>query len=214
MVPILKINFKMIKKQNQRNHIMNYDTITIPSQLDCFVQEKLPDSKNNFLETVKSKNIFTIKGTIPQYDMFDLRCKCCGSEMHAHGSITERLTHIPLCKSFEKEVYDTITDTMVKRSVPVDRMEICIEIFHYRCQKCGKVIQETIPFKARNHRITEKLYGYVCGLLEQDLTLTKISKITGLHVNTVKDIDKERVTSLYTENGELKKPKIMPGFLP
>ncbi len=44
---------------------MNYDTITIPSQLDCFVQEKLPDSKNNFLETVKSKNIFTIKGTIP-----------------------------------------------------------------------------------------------------------------------------------------------------
>ena len=114
---------------------MNYDTITIPSQLDCFVQEKLPDSKNNFLETVKSKNIFTIKGTIPQYDMFDLRCKCCGSEMHAHGSITERLTHIPLCKSFEKEVYDTITDTMVKRSVPVDRTEICIEIFRYRCQK-------------------------------------------------------------------------------
>ncbi len=39
------------------------------------------------------------------------------------------------------------------------------------------------------------------------MTLTKISKITGLHVNTVKDIDKERLTSLYTENGELKKPQ-------
>jgi hypothetical protein len=126
---------------------MNYDTITIPSQIDCSVQEKLTDCKKIFLQTVKSKNIFTIKGTVPGMICLifvtaavEARCMQC--------SVTGRLTHIPLCKCFEKEVYDTITDAKVKPSVRVDRTEICIEIFRYRCPKSDKVIQDRIPFKS------------------------------------------------------------------
>lgn len=134
---------------------MSYDTITIPSQLNGFVQDNLPGSPNEFLQTVRGRNIFTIRRTVPsQYDPSELTCPECGCCMHSHGTVTVRLARVPLCSSFDKEEYDSQAEAMVKRPVKVFRTELFIELSRYRCPGCGKVVCDRIPFKAWSHRIT------------------------------------------------------------
>lgn len=79
----------------------------------------------------------------------------------------------------------------------------------YLCSNpgCGYNWMDPVDFKAQNHRITEKLENFVRDLLQRGMTLKEISILTGLHKNTVKDIDKARLQELYTIDGkDLKKP--------
>ena len=184
-----------------------YDTITLPSQLCGFEQSDLPENANSFIQSIKGKHHFTICGCLPQMDLFDTRCCKCGREMHGHGYVTERLAHIPLCSEFIMERFDSQLNAMVPRPVRVYRTDVCVTVPRYRCPCCNQVVQARIRFKAPSHRITQQLYDYVSWLLTRDLTLTKVANITGLSINTVREIDKERLTRLYTINGELRRPE-------
>ena len=62
--------------------------------------------------------------------------------------------------------------------------------------------------------ITEELLEYTRCLLESGVYTNKeVAELTGLGKNTVKDIDKERLTELYTREGKLVKPDISAKFL-
>ena len=61
---------------------------------------------------------------------------------------------------------------------------------------------------AEGHRITNTLNSFAMDQLKLGLTNKKVSEITGLGKNTVKDIDTERLLKKYTTAGKhLKKPQ-------
>ncbi len=69
----------------------------------------------------------------------------------------------------------------------------------YVCPRCRYTMMSEIPFKAKGHRITQPMLSFAQGLLEMGLTNSEVSELSGLHKNTVKDIDLKRLQSLYTE---------------
>ena len=68
-----------------------------------------------------------------------------------------------------------------------------------RCPKCGATKSQFISFKAEGHLITDALHQYTCDLLARGTYTNKqVAEITGLGENTVKEIDKKRLQSIYT----------------
>ena len=85
-----------------------------------------------------------------------------------------------------------------------------------RCPGCGATKSQQISFKADGHLITEALHQYICDLLEAGTYTNKqIAELTGVGENTVKDIDKKRLQSIYTTDGgsKLIKPERKARFL-
>ena len=85
-----------------------------------------------------------------------------------------------------------------------------------RCPKCGATKSQFISFKAEGHLITDALHQYTCDLLARGTYTNKqVAEITGLGENTVKEIDKKRLQSIYTtDNGnKLIKPEKQTKYL-
>ena len=85
-----------------------------------------------------------------------------------------------------------------------------------RCPKCGATKSQFISFKAEGHLITDALHQYTCDLLARGTYTNKqVAEITGLGENTVKEIDKKRLQSIYTtDNGKkLVKPEKQAKYL-
>ena len=85
-----------------------------------------------------------------------------------------------------------------------------------RCPKCGATKSQFISFKAEGHLITDALHQYTCDLLARGTYTNKqVAEITGLGENTVKEIDKKRLQSIYTtDNGnKLIKPEKQAKYL-
>ena len=73
------------------------------------------------------------------------------------------------------------------------------------CPVCGHMHMQRVLFKAENHRITNELLAQVENLLARGYN-KQVAELTNLGQGTVKEIDKERLKRLYTENGKLKRP--------
>lgn len=137
-------------------------------------------------ESVSGREHFCFEGTLDTEPGENI-CTC-GAKMHINNHIEITLRHLP--------IGSTLSSVRVKHK-------------QFRCPKCQKTKLQYIPFKGEGHRITQPLYQYVEDLLfTGKYTNKEISNITGIGQNTVKDIDKARLQSLYTTpSGELFKPE-------
>jgi hypothetical protein len=122
-------------------------------------------------------------------------CPDCGRQLDGNGTITNELRHLPIGDSY------TTLDISRRR---------------LRClnPKCRYFYDCPIDFKAPGHRITEQLSCYTQELLARHLPLKTVALLTGLNKNVVKEIDHERLKTLYTVKGEgkvfLKSPRLVP----
>lgn len=113
-------------------------------------------------------------------------CPSCGALLLRNGSFSTDLRHIPMGGSH--------TVVNVRR----DR---------YRCSNhdCGYCKTAEIDFKSKGHLITEPLRDYAEKQLAFGMTLKQVARLTGLHKDVVKNIDKTRLEKLYTAAGEVGK---------
>lgn len=138
------------------------------------------------------KGAFIIYGELDISDE-DRVCPCYGSAMHIHSHCAKILRHIPIGGE-----YSFVRFTR----------------YRFRCSKCGTTGMQFIPFKARNHNMTEELYRYARDLLAfNNLTNKQVSQMTGLGENVVKDIDLRRPKEKYTIDGVLIKPEQRAAYL-
>ena len=74
-----------------------------------------------------------------------------------------------------------------------------VQRYRYRCsnENCEYSEITDIPFKSKEHLLTEPLWKYAETLLAYGMTLKEEAYVTGLHKNVVKDIDKARLKALY-----------------
>ena len=170
--------------------------LIIPSAMPSFTQTEMCEPYIREVEagtTTKpfkmKKTQYTFKGKLHSNDGCALYCPVCGERLVNNGTTDIRLDHIPINSGY--------SDIVVTRQ----RM-ICSN------KRCSYNWTEPVDFKDHDHRITVALENMVCDLLRMGMKLKDISILTGLHKNTVKEIDKRRLQDLYTVDGkELKKPK-------
>ncbi len=116
-------------------------------------------------------------------------CPVCGCQLVGNGIITNELRHIPI-----GDVYTTLDVSRRRLRCPNPSCD-----YHYDCP---------IDFKAPDHFITTQLLCFTQDLLAMHMPLKTVARLTGLNKNTVKEIDMERMKSLYTVNGEGKQLKL------
>lgn len=88
-----------------------------------------------------------------------------------------------------------------RRQVIVEDLSICgkrsfLRFSKHRlwCPSCQSVVTEALDFVEPNRRYTtrfEKFIGFLC----QEMTVKAVSELTGLHWDTVRDIDKRYIGS-------------------
>jgi transposase len=121
-------------------------------------------------------------------DRTQLFCPYCAKKLVRNGTVTTTLKDIPSGNSY--------SEVQVLR-----HRWLCTD------KKCHYCWTEPIDFKDQDHLLTCSLATYICGLLQQGLSMKEIASITGADKNTIKAIDKRRLEELYTVDGkQLKKP--------
>ena len=104
-------------------------------------------------------------------DTSEERCPYCKGHVHILGSRSMRLRDMP--------VY---TGT---------RQELDISYHRYRCQSCARTFCETIPFRYPETRISERAASWISSFLRFNMPISTVQKITGVHWDTIKHIQKE-----------------------
>lgn len=123
----------------------------------------------------------------------DRVCPFCGcEEVHDHGEGAVTLKHI---------------------SAGVMQQTITVTRTRYLCLVCGKTFYGDIPFQTEHHRITLHQEKHIILCLEEGFTLKETSRITGVDVKIIRDMDTGRLRELYTENGRLKRPEHRSKYL-
>ena len=98
-------------------------------------------------------------------------CPYCGGHVHICGSCSMRLRDMPIH--------------------PGTRQDIEIAYHRYRCQSCERTFSEEIPFKHSETRITERAASWISAFLRFNIPISTVQKITGVHWDTIKRIQKE-----------------------
>ncbi|MEE8792626.1 MAG: ISL3 family transposase [Erysipelotrichaceae bacterium] len=124
-----------------------------------------------------------------------LFCPHCGKPLVRNGTVTTTLKDIPSGASYAD-------------------MEILRHRWLCKDKNCHYCWTEPIEFKDQDHLLTINLVRFICGLLQQGLSMKEIAGITGVDKNTIKAIDKRRLEELYTIDGkQLKKPAEYSEFI-
>ena len=110
-------------------------------------------------------------------------CPECGCTLHGNGPLTTELKHIPSGSCYQK--------LLVKR-----------QRFDCSNEGCSYSMSEPIPFKAEGHMITHMLETFIVDLLKHGETMKRISMLTGVSKNVIKDIDMKRLQGKYTIGGK------------
>ena len=79
------------------------------------------------------------------------------------------------------------------------RHDIEITYHRYRCQSCERTFCEEIPFKHSETRITERAASWISAFLRFNIPISTVQKITGVHWDTIKRIQKEIVDEAIAE---------------
>lgn len=154
-----------------------YTFLTIPAALDGF-----NNTDTDCHRSYSNRDVICFNGTLDITED-DRKCPECGGHMHVNCyNKGKMIRHLCFGKSLSC---------------------LCFDHAQLICPSCGATRMQNIPFKAKNHKITNELLRYTCDLLALGtFTLKDIAYITGLGKNTVKDIDLERLKGLYTIDGE------------
>ena len=104
-------------------------------------------------------------------DTAEERCPYCKGHVHICGSLSMRLRDMP--------VY---TGT---------RQDLEISYHRYRCQSCARTFCEEIPFRYPETRISERAASWISSFLRFNIPISTVQKITGVHWDTIKHIQKE-----------------------
>ena len=153
----------------------NVSYLVIPSTLERFVNTKTK------IERQGDRDIYCFYGLI-ELSESELICSCCGNKMHKNKSYDVIVKHIPI-----GGIYSVLR---IKR-------------YQLKCCSCNATKMQEIPFLYDNHFITNHVKNFINDLLSaNDITIKKISSLTGVNRNLIKEIDKERLIKQYTVNGE------------
>ncbi len=179
------------------NRLDNTDDISfhsgmmiLNSSMPDFIQTNLPTEQTIERNCGTSSKPYRINrkmnivpGRVNTNDHNNLYCPLCNKPLSRNGSCTVSLKHIPIGGEYT---------------------ELSVSKARYVCsnKKCTYFWDESVPFKAEDHLHTILVENYTMDLLRMGLTLKEVSLITGLGKNVVKAIDKKRLESLYTVDGE------------
>lgn len=162
-------------KNNDNNQSNNNSFIKIPSNLTNFVNTDTKITKDS-----KGNDIYSIEGYL-ELSPSDVICSCCQQLTQVNNQYEVTLKHSPFGGNH--------TQVVITRKQMI-------------CSHCGATKMQIIPFKDEKHFITKELRSYTEELLQtNNFTNKEVAYITGLNRNVVKEIDKERLKKLYTENG-------------
>ena len=145
------------------------DTITIAHQLTsfCVTEEPKKVHTRNGIITVTTGEVTT---EVPRI------CPVCQSQMYVHQKHHINLQHVPIMGRVH------VLKVGFKRS---------------KCEQCGCIKSQNIPFKVSNHRITKHLMTLAAEYLAKGFTLTEISQILHIHPSVVRDIDVKRLKRMF-----------------
>ena len=101
----------------------------------------------------------------------DVTCPFCNSPVHICGNYSMQLRDMPI--------------------YPETKQDIEITYHRYRCQSCARTFNEEIPFKHPETRITERAVSWISAFLRFNIPINTVQKITGVHWDTIKRIQKE-----------------------
>ena len=161
------------------------------SQKYLYIPNTLPGFVNTKSEFSNDTEICYLFGFIPSTRP---NCPHCNHKMHIKDNQTTTLTHLAFGRT--------------KTRIVADRTR-------YECPLCGTIHITELPFKDKHHFITDTLKTHVEELLQLNITLKTIAKMTGLHQATIKAIDKERLLNLHVDSatGRLKKPETYSKYI-
>ena len=125
-------------------------------------------------------------------DTAEERCPYCKGHVHILSSCSMRLRDMP--------VY---TGT---------RQDLEISYHRYRCQSCARTFCEEIPFRYPETRISGRAASWISSFLRFNIPISTVQKITGVHWDTIKRIQKQIMDETVAERrrkllGEGYKPK-------
>ena len=124
----------------------------------------------------------------------DVTCPFCNSPVHICGNYSMRLRDMPIH--------------------PGTKQDIEIAYHRYRCQSCERTFSEEIPFKHSETRITERAASWISAFLRFNIPISTVQKITGVHWDTIKRIQKEIMDeAIASRQKELRKEGYKPKHL-
>ena len=130
---------------------------------------------------------FTVK-RMERVGAIEIACVCSSSR---HASC-------PQCASWNTSIVETSKTRDIRGlSIGLKRMIFRVAMRRIRCHDCGAYAQEPIYFcPGRYARITKKL-GYYVLALRTAMSIRDVARFTGLHWDTVKDIEKAWLEKKY-----------------
>lgn len=99
-----------------------------------------------------------------------VRCPYCGGNVYEHGLFTYNLRDMPVTPKVEQNLH--------------------FEGHRYRCKECHRTFHEEIPCRYAGTRITNRAAAWIKSLLRNKLTIRAIQDITGIHWETIRNIQK------------------------
>lgn len=120
-----------------------------------------------------------------------------GVEIACVYSTAQRVA-CPVCGTWNTKIVHTSKTRDIRGlSIGLKRMIFRVSIRRIRCLKCGGYAQEPISFCPNSYaRITRKL-GYYVLALRTAMSIRDVARFTGLHWDTVKDIEKAWLEKKY-----------------
>ena len=105
-------------------------------------------------------------------------CSKCDHKMHVHRHQTRKLTHAPVGDSYSMIEVETTT---------------------FVCPDCGHGYSQKLPYQMEGARITKEAEAFIIDLLSrQEFSNTAVAALSGVCRNTIKMIDKSRLTDKHT----------------
>lgn len=120
-----------------------------------------------------------------------------GTEVYDLHSVAEELA-CPCCKSLETSIVKTGKTRDIRGlSIGFKRTIMRVEVRRIRCQTCKASTQDPISFCAAPYvRYTKWLAKFVIALREE-MSITAVARFTGLHWESVKNIEKAHLKKKY-----------------
>lgn len=139
----------------------------------------------------KNKSVFLF---LSERKAETVHCPYCGEQVYEHGLFTYSLRDMPIIPKVEQYLH--------------------FQGHRYQCRKCHRTFNEEIPYRYAGTRITNRAAAWVKSLLQNKLTIRAIQEITGIHWETIRNIQKQYMDKvLENRQSELLKEGYHPKML-
>lgn len=171
----------------------NNGLLFIPSSLPGFTQSGVYSR----IDASGNHSIYQCDGVLCEVTDEERICPVCGQKMHIKSSRSITLRHLPFGFTY---------------------IHVTVKVQRLFCENGHHTQMRSIPFRAQKHTITTALESYIEDLLASGCyTLKEIAERTGVEAHLVGEIDKARLSRLYTDQTELgpvlKKPDTCSRYL-